>query len=131
MAFVPTSPTEASREIALLTREERRALLDAVVNLVNGRVPVFASVADPSPVEVAHSALEAKNAGADGIIATPSYYCLQTNDNPCKHFWIARRENRPLVDIEAHTAQGMPIRFTFFWTESNNWEGRDHQVTLT
>lgn len=34
------------------------------------------------------------------------------------------------VDIETQTTQDMPIRFTFFWTESNKWDERDYQVAL-
>jgi glucoamylase len=33
------------------------------------------------------------------------------------------------VDIEPKSDQSEPIRFTFFWSESGEWEGRDYQVT--
>jgi glucoamylase len=32
------------------------------------------------------------------------------------------------VDIPILAAQSAPISFTFFWTESNHWEGRDYTV---
>jgi glucoamylase len=34
------------------------------------------------------------------------------------------------VDISITTAQQSPIRFTFFWPESNSWEGRDYMVEV-
>jgi glucoamylase len=34
------------------------------------------------------------------------------------------------VDIPITTAQQAPIRFTFFWPESNSWEGRDYIVEV-
>jgi glucoamylase len=34
------------------------------------------------------------------------------------------------VDIEPSAAPAAPIRFTFFWSDSRTWEGRDHQVTV-
>jgi glucoamylase len=34
------------------------------------------------------------------------------------------------VDIHVLLAQQMPIRFTFFWTEADRWEGRDYLVTV-
>ena len=34
------------------------------------------------------------------------------------------------VDIDTSVAPGASIRFTFFWTESGTWEGRDHQVSV-
>jgi len=35
------------------------------------------------------------------------------------------------VDIPIDEAQQAPIRFTFFWTVSNHWEGRDFIVSVT
>jgi glucoamylase len=34
------------------------------------------------------------------------------------------------VDIPIVAAQRAPIRFTFFWTKSNSWEGRDYMVEI-
>jgi glucoamylase len=34
------------------------------------------------------------------------------------------------ADIRVSPQQRAPIRFTFFWTKSGRWEGRDFQVTV-
>ena len=34
------------------------------------------------------------------------------------------------VDIPVSSGQRAPIRFTFFWTASGSWEGRDYQVAV-
>jgi glucoamylase len=34
------------------------------------------------------------------------------------------------VDISVSASQQVPIRFTFFWTEREQWEGRDHEVAI-
>jgi hypothetical protein len=34
------------------------------------------------------------------------------------------------IDISGLSSQTAPIRFTFFWTESNRWEGRDYVVPV-
>jgi glucoamylase len=34
------------------------------------------------------------------------------------------------VDIPITAAQQAPIRFTFLWTASGRWEGRDHAVAV-
>ena len=34
------------------------------------------------------------------------------------------------VDIPISDAQRVPIRFTFFWTVENRWEGRDYVVAV-
>ena len=34
------------------------------------------------------------------------------------------------VDIPIHASQRAPVRFTFFWTAQERWEGRDHEVAI-
>ena len=34
------------------------------------------------------------------------------------------------VDISISAAQRAPVRFTFFWTKTNSWEGRDYLVSV-
>jgi glucoamylase len=34
------------------------------------------------------------------------------------------------VDIAVSVDQRAPIRFTFFWTQANRWEGRDYEVAV-
>jgi glucoamylase len=34
------------------------------------------------------------------------------------------------VDIPVTSSQHAPIRFTFFWTHTNRWEGRDYEVAV-
>jgi len=34
------------------------------------------------------------------------------------------------VDVPISASQQAPIRFTFFWTSTNRWEGRDYEVAV-
>jgi glucoamylase len=34
------------------------------------------------------------------------------------------------VDIVTHFNQSAPVEFTFFWTDSNRWEGRNYKVRI-
>jgi glucoamylase len=34
------------------------------------------------------------------------------------------------IDIPTGRAQVAPIRFTFFWTDEQRWEGRDYEVRI-
>ncbi len=34
------------------------------------------------------------------------------------------------LDIPVPSAQCVPIRFTFYWTMDNRWEGRDYEVAV-
>jgi len=47
---------------------------------------------------------------------------------------IRARRRTPLgfyyVDIEALEEDRAPIRFTFKWRDSGEWEGRDYAVTI-
>ncbi|HZY46333.1 MAG TPA: 4-hydroxy-tetrahydrodipicolinate synthase [Candidatus Bathyarchaeia archaeon] len=79
-------PLGTSGEFALLTREERNALIETVVDRANGRVPVVAGVSDPSIENVIQLSSDAKNAGADVVIATPPYYFTTTDEGHYEHF---------------------------------------------
>jgi 4-hydroxy-tetrahydrodipicolinate synthase len=91
-------PLGTSGEFALLTREERRAVVGAVVDRANGRVPVFAGVSDPCTENIMRFSADAKDAGADGVIATPPYYYTTTNEALYEHFrLIAEEVDLPLM----------------------------------
>jgi glucoamylase len=43
---------------------------------------------------------------------------------------IAIGTGHAYVDIRVLPEQRAPVRFTFFWTKANRWEGRDFKVTM-
>lgn len=79
-------PLGTSGEFALLTEEEKRVLLNHVVDQTNGRVPVVAGISDPSTENVLRFSKDAKDAGVDGVIATPPYYYSTTSEALYKHY---------------------------------------------
>jgi len=79
-------PLGTSGEFALFTREERNLLVETVVDQVDGRVPVVAGVSDPSIENVLQLSADAKEAGADAVIATPPYYFTTTDEGYYRHF---------------------------------------------
>src|SRR2546428_9355580 len=79
-------PLGTSGEFALLQREERKTLVDTVVDQADGRVPVVAGVSDPSIENVLQLSSDAKKAGADAVIATPPYYFTTTDEGHYRHF---------------------------------------------
>jgi len=79
-------PLGTSGEFALLQREERKTLVDAVVDQADSRVPVVAGVSDPSIENIVQFSSDAKEAGADGVIATPPYYFTTTDEGHYHHF---------------------------------------------
>jgi glucoamylase len=50
----------------------------------------------------------------------------QTRDTQSAHI----ETGHEYVDIQALPGQRAPIRFTFFWTAGQRWEGRDFQVAV-
>lgn len=60
-------------EFQFLTEEERRYLVEVVVDQANGRIPVVAGVAGPVWQAAAAHARHAARAGADAVIALPPY----------------------------------------------------------
>jgi 4-hydroxy-tetrahydrodipicolinate synthase len=79
-------PLGTSGEFALLSRDERKALVSTVVEEANGSVPVVAGVSDPSIENVVQLSLDSKEAGADAVIATPPYYFTTTDEGHYHHF---------------------------------------------
>ena len=79
-------PLGTSGEFALLQREERKTLVDVVVDQADSRVPVVAGVSDPSIENVVQLSSDAKEAGADSVIATPPYYFTATDEGHYHHF---------------------------------------------
>jgi 4-hydroxy-tetrahydrodipicolinate synthase len=79
-------PLGTSGEFALLQREERNLLVKTVVGQANHRVPVVAGVSDPSIENVVELSKDAKEAGADAVIATPPYYFTTTDEGHYDHF---------------------------------------------
>src|SRR3989442_97393 len=79
-------PLGTSGEFALLQRKERKTLGDKVVDQAENRVRVGAGVSDPSIENVVQFSSDAKEAGADGVIATPPYYFTTTDEGHYQHF---------------------------------------------
>jgi 4-hydroxy-tetrahydrodipicolinate synthase len=91
-------PLGTSGEFALLDREERKTVVETVVDQTEGRVPVLAGVSDPSLRNVLAFAKDAEEVGADAIVATSPYYYTTSEDGLFSHFeTIARKGGLPLV----------------------------------
>lgn len=91
-------PLGTTGEFALLSRDERRTVLEAVVERADSRVPVLAGVSDPSPMNAASYAKDAADVGADGVVATPPYYYRVSDDGLYSHFrMIYESISLPLV----------------------------------
>lgn len=64
-------PTGTCGEYASLTFDEREQVVETVLDVAQGRVPVVVGVAAPATAQVVHWAEHARNHGADAIMALP------------------------------------------------------------
>ena len=82
-------------ETAYLTDELRSRVLQAVVGLAAGQVPVFAGVIDMTTARVVQHATTAEKLGADGLVATAPFYAPTHPAEIAVHF----RTLRAAVDL--------------------------------
>jgi 4-hydroxy-tetrahydrodipicolinate synthase len=82
-------------EFAAFTAAERAAILQRVVETVNGRVPVVANVSDAATRLAIEHGRAAARLGADAIAATPPYYYPHSQDELLAHY----RAIREAVDL--------------------------------
>lgn len=79
-------PLGTTGEFAFLSREERRKIVECVVDQSNGNVPVIAGVSDPDSATVVTYAKDAEDAGADAVIATPPYFFPLSQESIYDHY---------------------------------------------
>ena len=84
-------------EFANLSDKERLVSMDAVVDEVNGRVPIIGNVSGASTQLSINMALEVQEMGMDGVAVTPPYYYPNAQDEVLDHYrHISARVGTPL-----------------------------------
>lgn len=73
-------------EFSKLSDDERKLILRTAINEINGKVPVFAGTAADSTKDTIMHSKYAQDAGADGVIIIPPYYCKVTEEGLYQHF---------------------------------------------
>jgi len=76
----------SSGEVAFLTDEQRKAVLETTVRLVGGRVPVLAGVNDMTTERVIAQIRIAEAAGVQAVVATAPFYALPSALEIEQHF---------------------------------------------
>ncbi|MEV5680533.1 dihydrodipicolinate synthase family protein [Streptomyces sp. NPDC052069] len=85
----------STSEVAYLTDEQRATVLETVVDVADGRVPVLAGVIDTTTARVVEHAKSAKGLGADALVATAPFYTRTHGKEIAGHF----RRLRDTVDL--------------------------------
>ncbi|MCQ9351804.1 dihydrodipicolinate synthase family protein [Corynebacterium sp. 153RC1] len=87
----------SSGEVAFLSDEDREAVITAVVEQVQGRVPVYAGVIDMQTNRVIQHIRAAERAGVDAVVATAPFYAITGPVEVEEHF------------RQLHAATSLPI----------------------
>ena len=76
----------SSAEVAFLTRENRRAVIETIVKAADGKVPVLVGVIDTTTLRVAEHVADAVELGASGLVATAPFYVRTHPNEILNHF---------------------------------------------
>ncbi len=113
-------------ESATLDMAEHKAVIKAVVDQVNGKIPVIAGTGANSTSEALELTQSAKDVGADACLLVTPYYNKPTQEGLFLHFAeIAKRVNIPqvLYNVPGRTAVDMLPETVLRLAELNNIAG--------
>ena len=97
-------------EFMVLTDEERRAVVEVVIDQTHGRVPVVANVAAPSVNAAIAFACHAREHGAEAVMALPPYVRRPTMDGVFAYYAaIAEAAERPVIIQNAPPPFGISL----------------------
>ena len=98
-------------EAIMLSRDERRKVIDAAVDFVNGRIPVMCGISAVTTKETLENARYAKNAGVDCSLLVQPAYIQPTQDALYKYYKeVAEEANFPMVIYHDPTRTGVSIK---------------------
>ena len=103
-------PVGSTGEGATLGEDEQTGVITAVVEQVNGKVPVIAGASSNSTHKAVQLALEARKAGATAILSVAPYYNKPTQEGIYEHFSaIADAVEIPIViyNVPGRTASNI------------------------
>lgn len=81
-----------------MTGEEKRRVIEAMVRVVNGRVPVLSGVAETSTAEAVRYTRDVEKLGADGVMLMPAMLYKGDSDETLAHFrTVAKSTGLPIM----------------------------------
>jgi 4-hydroxy-tetrahydrodipicolinate synthase len=87
--------TGTTGEFPCFSQDERASVVETVVDVVQGRVPVIVGIGDASTRLAIEHGRAAQRLGADAVALTPPYYYVNSQDELLEHF----RAVRSAVDL--------------------------------
>lgn len=91
-------PCGTTGEVPTLSADERRRIVEIVVDEARGQAPVLAGAGGYDTREVAHAAAAMQAAGADGLLSVTPYYNRPTPDGLYQHYTaVANATPLPII----------------------------------
>ena len=119
-------PCGTTGEAATLTNKEHVEILERVIRLVDGRVPILAGVGGNNTDNVLLLSREAEALGTDGVLAVAPYYNKPTPEGMVRHFSaIADAVQIPLIlyNVPGRTSSNLLPATVLRLAEHGNIEG--------
>lgn len=97
-------------EAATLSTEEKQALIEYCVKIVNKRIPVIAGIGSNNTKAVLENEKFAEKVGVNGLLAVTPYYNKTTQKGLVEHFkMIAENTNLPIILYNVPSRTGVDI----------------------
>lgn len=94
----------------LMTKEERKYVLEIAVDQVKGRIPVIVHVGSSKPDEILELTLHAEKTGVDAIATVPPFYYGYSQADIVRFFkWLLKEVNLPLYLYDNPKTTGLEI----------------------
>jgi 4-hydroxy-tetrahydrodipicolinate synthase len=103
-------PCGSTGESATLTFNEHEKVIEAAVEVVNGKVPVVAGTGSNNTAEAMLLTKAAKNLGADGVLVISPYYNKPNRSGLFKHYTKLADLDIPVImyNVPSRTGQNLP-----------------------
>ena len=107
-------PLGSTGEFLSVSDDERRQVVETVVEAAGGRVPVLIGTADEWTDKAVRYSLEAQAIGADGLMIISPYYSSPTEDELFEHFRrISEAVNIPIMVYNNPNTANVDLRPEF------------------
>ncbi len=98
-------------ESTTLTTDERKHVIEVVIDEAKGKVPVIAGTGTNNTLESVTLSLWAKDAGADGILAVTPYYNKPTQEGLYRHYCEIAKVGLPVIlyNVPSRTSVSLTV----------------------